>query len=81
MKTSITWAYKVIKCSSWIGVGICLKQSIINLKYQFNYSNIGHGSYLLSSNGYTWSHSDKNYNSVYKGFSYGINDIIEMTYD
>ena len=81
VKTKITWACKIGKFSSWMGVGICLKKPIVNGNYQFTYSMIGHGSYLLSSNGYTWSHSEKTENSVNKGFSFCANDIIEMTFD
>ena len=49
------WTVKIIKLVSWIGVGVCHKDKIVSENFNFNYSNIGHGSYLISSNGYSWS--------------------------
>ena len=55
----INWGIKIKKFTGWIGLGICLKNIIKNANYHFNYNNTGHGSYLISSNGYSWSHSVK----------------------
>lgn len=55
--TKVTWGIKVIKFVGWVGVGICLKNIITKANYFFNYSTIGHGSYMISNNGYSWSHS------------------------
>ena len=30
-----------------------------NISFKFDYNNLGHGSYLISSNAYSWSHSVK----------------------
>jgi len=30
-----------------------------NKNFKFDYNNLGHGSYLISSNAYSWSHSVK----------------------
>lgn len=65
----------------WIGVGICLRNQIKNANYFFNYTNIGHGSYLISSNGYSWSHSVKELNSASKTFQFTVNDIVYLEYD
>jgi hypothetical protein len=56
-ENKITWAVKVVKFTGWIGIGICLKNIISKANFFFNYSNIGHGSYMISNNGYSWSHS------------------------
>ena len=77
----INWGIKVKKFVGWIGLGICLKNIIKNANYHFNYNNIGHGSYLVSSNGYSWSHSVKEFNSAAKTFHFTVNDIIYMEYD
>ena len=53
------WGVRIIKFVGWVGIGICLRNAITKANYHFNYSNIGHGSYLISSNGYSWSHSVK----------------------
>ena len=37
--------------SNWLAVGACYKNSIAASNYTFNYSNLGHGAYLVSSNG------------------------------
>lgn len=39
--------------SNWLAVGACYKNSISASNYTFNYSNLGHGAYLVSSNGGT----------------------------
>lgn len=54
---------------------------ISKANFHFNYHNIGHGSYLISGNGYSWSHSQKDFNSAYKSFSYTTGDIIHIQYN
>lgn len=72
---------KIRKLKGWVGVGICLRQAICNAQYRFNYTNIGHGSYLISDKGYTWSHSQVEFNSAMKSFQFSTNDVISMQYD
>ena len=57
--SKMRWGIKIKKFIGWVGIGICLKNMITKANYHFNYNNIGHGSYLISSNGYSWSHSVK----------------------
>jgi len=64
----VKWGIKVKKFGGWVGVGIALKKVIMNASYKFNYTNTGHGSYLISSNGYCWSHLQKDFNSQFKSF-------------
>lgn len=75
------WGIKIKKFVGWIGLGICLRNSIKNANYHFNYTNIGHGSYLISSNGYSWSHSTKELNSAFKTFQFAVNDTVYVEYD
>ena len=75
------WGIKVKKFVGWAGVGICLKNSIKAANYHFNYTNIGHGSYLISTNGYSWSHSVKDFNSAFKTFQFTVNDTVYIEYD
>jgi len=75
------WGIKVKKFVGWVGLGICLKNMIKGANYHFNYTNIGHGSYLISSNGYSWSHSTKDFNSAFKTFQFTVNDIVYIEYD
>lgn len=75
------WGIKIIKFVGWVGIGICLKNAIKNANYFFNYTSIGHGSYLISSNGYSWSHSVKQFNSAFKTFQFAVNDVVYLEYD
>ncbi|MCB0369875.1 MAG: hypothetical protein KDD45_10680, partial [Bdellovibrionales bacterium] len=36
--------------SNWLAVGICYKNAVSNAGYNFNYSTLGHGAYLVSCN-------------------------------
>lgn len=49
------WKVKITKLASWIGVGACHINKITEANFNFNYSNTFHGSYFVSSNGYSWS--------------------------
>lgn len=81
MKGDIIVGVKIRKLKGWIGVGICLHDYIVtNSKYKFNYTKNYHGSYLISANGYSWSHSQASYNSALKSFIFGEGDLIKITY-
>lgn len=57
MKRKVKWGIKINCLSGWIGLGICLKQVVSNCQFKFNSGSTGHGSYMISFNGYSWSHS------------------------
>lgn len=44
-------------------------------------NNLGHGSYLISSNGYSWSHTEQANNIAVVGFKFKEGDIIQIQYD
>jgi len=44
--------------------------------YTFNFSALGHGSYMISSNGGTWSNTDSTANNTVKAFKFAKGDII-----
>lgn len=81
MKKTNIWGIKIVKISGWVGIGISLKNTLIKANYHFNYTNIGHGSYLISNNGYSWSHSNKDFNSAYKSFPFAVGDIVYLEYN
>jgi hypothetical protein len=56
-KNKISWAIRINRLTGWIGVGLGLRKVITNATYKFNYNAPGHGMYIISGNGYTWSHS------------------------
>ena len=42
----------------------------------FKYNKIGHGAYMISANGGSWSHSSANFNNKVKAFKFQQGDII-----
>ena len=43
--------------SNWVAIGLCHKNVVVSKSYAFTSSPIGHGSYLISANGGSWSHT------------------------
>lgn len=41
-------------------------------------NEIGHGSFLLSSNGYSWSHSEKTENVKVVSFKFKEGDLVDI---
>ena len=77
--------FKVTHLKNWIGVGVCLKSKIVSVSYQFKCTQstmldevLGHGSYLLSNNGYTWSHSSSEDNIHSCLFTFKQDDVVEV---
>lgn len=65
-------------------MGMCVR-SIIE-KAEFNMSkldwkNSGNGCYLIDTNGYSYSHSDQEYNQVSRSFRFNQGDVITIEYD
>jgi len=52
--------------SNWIAVGMCHKNVVVTKNYGFNFSSIGHGAYMISANGGSWSHSKIEHNNSVK---------------
>jgi hypothetical protein len=42
---------KEVNASNWIAVGMCHLKTIEVNKYAFGFSSVGHGAYMVSSNG------------------------------
>jgi hypothetical protein len=57
------WKIKICKLVSWIGVGACHIKKLKDANWFFNYSVNKHGSYFISSNGYSWSSYKPEFNS------------------
>ncbi len=49
---------------------------IKNGNFNFNYTNTGHGNYLISSNGYSWSSLKPEFNSKFEPFTFTTGDTI-----
>ena len=76
-----SWGIKIKKFGGWIGIGMSLKKQIMTANYNFHYTILGHGSYLISTNGYSWSHSEKEFNSAFKCFTFAVGDTVFMEYN
>ncbi len=72
------FSVKIVNCSSdWIGIGIARSKTVANKNYEFdNYEQTGHGYYMISSNGGTWSNHDSEVNNSIKGIIFKTGDII-----
>jgi hypothetical protein len=80
-KAKYTWAIRINKLFGWIGLGASLKGVISKALLKFNYTTPGHGSYLISGNGYSWSHSQNENNSKNQVFNFGTGDTIIMQFN
>ncbi|CAK66025.1 unnamed protein product (macronuclear) [Paramecium tetraurelia] len=69
-------AIKISNLSNFIGIGIAYKNVLLGKNMKFDHQNLGHGSYMISSNAHTWSHSKKEENMVQKAFNFTTGDII-----
>ncbi|KAL4436299.1 hypothetical protein ABPG74_015890 [Tetrahymena malaccensis] len=81
MEHPTRFAFQVKHIANWIGFGVCLKNVLEKKAYKFEYNNTGHGAYLISSNGYSWSHSSKEDNMANKSFVFSNDDIIICEFD
>ena len=64
-----------------MAVGICHKETVTANGFHFNYASVGHGGYLISANGGSWSTLDANCNNVVNSFVFTKNDVISVYYD
>ncbi|CAD8107633.1 unnamed protein product [Paramecium primaurelia] len=73
------WKFKCSQVkSSWYAVGITELSTLHSLK---RYQDIGHGSYLVSSNGTMYNNHMDDQNSKESNFSINTNDIIVINVD
>ena len=62
-----TFHFKIKECNSnWIAVGICHKNIVVAKNFTFNFSSLGHGGYMISANGGTWSNNNIEFNDKVK---------------
>ena len=55
MKVFIILHRKEVHQSNWLAIGMCHLDTIIAKNYTFSFSTLGHGAYMISSNGGSWS--------------------------
>jgi hypothetical protein len=77
-----TVEFKIVESTqSWVAVGICHKETVMKNNYTFAYSNLGHGAYMISCNGGSWSTLNSSHNNVVISFNFQKNDVISVKYD
>ena len=63
-------AFKIKETSSnWLAFGVCHKNIVASKNFSFAFNSVGHGAYLISSNGGSWSHTNPSYNNLVKVIS------------
>lgn len=71
-ETNCEWKVKIQKLNGkWLGIGVCLKELVISNKFKFvnNRQNFMHGTFMISTNGYSWnSFYDEENNILLKNF-------------
>ncbi|CAK62454.1 unnamed protein product (macronuclear) [Paramecium tetraurelia] len=67
--------------SNWIAVGVCDLSIVQSKQFGFAFQSLGHGAYMVSSNGGVWSSTTSNLNNVVKCFKFGKGDVIVCTFD
>ena len=62
--------------SNWIAVGAAHRKVVENNSFVFKNGKIGHGAYMVSANGGTWSHINVEFNNKIKSFRFKQGDVI-----
>ncbi|EGR33112.1 hypothetical protein IMG5_061110, partial [Ichthyophthirius multifiliis] len=67
--------------NNWLAIGVCLKNVIHAKNYGFQFNQLGHGAYMISSNAGSWSSSQVQANNCIKSFAFAKNDVVIIEYD
>lgn len=77
--------FKIKTLKNWIGLGVGIREKLkfLNFRFECTYlitsdNNLGHGSYLISSNGYSWSHTEQSNNIAIVNFKFKEGDIVQI---
>jgi hypothetical protein len=75
-------AFEITSCSNnWLALGVCHQKKIKDKGFTFDYSTVGHGAYLVSSNGGSWSSSQVSHNNVIKTFKFKAGVTVYVEYN
>lgn len=55
---------------------MCHKNVVVSKGYTFNFSTLGHGGYMISANGGTWSNNNAEFNNKVKAFKFAKGDVV-----
>lgn len=76
------FSFEINECTSnWLALGFCLRRVVESKNYSFSFGTIGHGAYMISANGGSWSHTKSQYNNTVKAIKFGKGDVVHATVD
>lgn len=76
------WTVKMTQLSSLMVIGICSEKASKQQNFVRGYwANPGHGHYAVGSDGYTYSHSDKQFNYKRQAFRINKGDLLKLSFD
>lgn len=82
LEDSFQWCVKITSKVGFIGVGICLENSLKKAAFKkIGWTNIGHGNYVVWEDGQTHSHSSGAINGQKSTFVFGTGDILKLEYN
>lgn len=58
---------------------MCHKNHVKSKNFGFNFGGVGHGGYMVSANGGSWSNIKAEFNNTIKSFKFVKGDIIVVT--
>ena len=67
--------------SNWLAIGFCHRKLVESKGFSFSFGSIGHGAYMMSSNGGSWSHTKIEYNNTVKALKFAKGDIVHANID
>jgi hypothetical protein len=76
------WSVRIAKMQYGMVIGMCqIRQAQSHKFEEWNWRNIGHGHYCVTSHGYVYSHSDASANCNKLSFEFGTGDVLHFEYD
>ena len=60
---------------------MCHKNIVSGKNFGFNFGGVGHGGYLVSANGGSWSNIKAEFNNTIKSFKFGKGDVVRVSVD
>jgi hypothetical protein len=76
------WSVRIAKMQYGMYIGMCqIRQAQSHKFEEWNWRNIGHGHYCVTSHGYVYSHSDASANCNKLSFEFGTGDVLHFEYD
>lgn len=67
--------------NNWVSIGVAHKNIVESKNFEFSYSTVGHGAYMVGSNGNSWSNTRPEVNNTIKSFKFTKGDTILVIYD